>query len=142
MATKIQVRRDTAANWLSVNPVLASGEPGLETDTGVVKYGDGVSTWLDLPTPPSGDQHVMKAWSGNNWRYNSSSGGKSFIFKTAGHVRTNVRVTAGQSWDSSNGFTVRVSEHPKIIDSVKTAWDGWNDGYQRSEEHTSELQSH
>lgn len=46
---KIQVRRDTAANWTASNPVLAVGEPGLETDTGKVKYGDGVRNWNTLP---------------------------------------------------------------------------------------------
>ena len=44
----IQTRRDTAANWTSVNPVLAAGEPGLETDTGKVKYGDGTTAWTSL----------------------------------------------------------------------------------------------
>ena len=38
---RIQVRRDTASNWASVNPVLLQGEQGLETDTGKVKYGNG-----------------------------------------------------------------------------------------------------
>jgi hypothetical protein len=46
---KIQVRRDTAANWTASNPVLAAGEQGLETDTGKVKYGDGVRNWATLP---------------------------------------------------------------------------------------------
>lgn len=49
MATKIQLRRDTAANWTRNNPVLAVGEPGLETDTGIVKYGDGSTAWNSLP---------------------------------------------------------------------------------------------
>lgn len=44
----IQARRDTAANWTSVNPVLASGEAGYETDTGKMKYGNGSSTWTSL----------------------------------------------------------------------------------------------
>jgi hypothetical protein len=43
-----QVRRDTAANWTSANPVLASGEQGLETDTRLFKFGDGVTTWSAL----------------------------------------------------------------------------------------------
>jgi hypothetical protein len=45
MTTRIKLRRDTAANWTSSNPILAAGEPGLETDTGKVKYGDGVTRW-------------------------------------------------------------------------------------------------
>ena len=48
MATKIQLRRDTAANWSSLNPVLAQGEPGLELDTSNLKIGDGVKTWSQL----------------------------------------------------------------------------------------------
>lgn len=49
MASKIKIRRDTAANWNFVNPVLSAGEPGLELDTGNVKYGDGTSLWTNLP---------------------------------------------------------------------------------------------
>jgi hypothetical protein len=48
MTTTIKIRRDTAANWTATNPILASGEPGLETDTLAVKYGDGVTAWNDL----------------------------------------------------------------------------------------------
>jgi hypothetical protein len=52
MATKIQLRRDTAANWTSVNPVLAAGETGLEVDgsgtTTGTKVGDGVTAWVSL----------------------------------------------------------------------------------------------
>lgn len=47
--TQIQLRRDTAANWSSANPILASGEPAFETDTGVFKIGDGVTTYNTLP---------------------------------------------------------------------------------------------
>lgn len=45
---QIQVRRDTSANWTSTNPVLAAGEFGHETDTGLVKIGDGTSAWTAL----------------------------------------------------------------------------------------------
>jgi hypothetical protein len=48
MSTIIKIRRDTAANWETNNPVLEIGEPGLETDTRKVKYGNGVSTWNNL----------------------------------------------------------------------------------------------
>jgi hypothetical protein len=49
--TRIQLRRDTAATWTSNNPVLALGEPGLETDTDKVKYGDGSTAWASLGYP-------------------------------------------------------------------------------------------
>lgn len=51
MATEIrqiQVRRDTAANWTSENPTLASGEIGFETDTGKFKIGDGSTAWTAI----------------------------------------------------------------------------------------------
>lgn len=46
---KFQLRRDTAANWLATNPVLKAGEPGVETDTGQMKVGDGIRSWSQLP---------------------------------------------------------------------------------------------
>ena len=48
MAERIQIRRDTAANWTNVNPVLANGEMGWETDTGYIKVGDGTTAWNSL----------------------------------------------------------------------------------------------
>jgi major tropism determinant Mtd-like protein/baseplate protein BppL len=45
---KIQIRRDTAANWTAANPILASGEMGIETDTRKNKFGDGSSAWSSL----------------------------------------------------------------------------------------------
>jgi hypothetical protein len=49
MATRIQVRRDTAANWTtSGTTVLAAGEIGFETDTLLFKIGDGSQTWTNL----------------------------------------------------------------------------------------------
>lgn len=45
---QIQLRRDLSANWTTANPVLKSGEPGYETDTGKLKFGDGVNAWNSL----------------------------------------------------------------------------------------------
>lgn len=46
---RIRLRRGTASDWAAANPVLASGEPGVELDTGKQKVGDGVKAWADLP---------------------------------------------------------------------------------------------
>src|SRR5262245_33259196 len=48
MTVVIQLRRDTAAQWAVNNPVLAAGEPGLESDTGRIKFGDGTTAWTGL----------------------------------------------------------------------------------------------
>jgi hypothetical protein len=34
--------------WESTNPILASGQPGFEDDTGKLKIGDGTSRWSEL----------------------------------------------------------------------------------------------
>jgi hypothetical protein len=44
----IKLRRDVANTWTLGNPVLSAGEPGLETNTRLIKYGDGVTSWNDL----------------------------------------------------------------------------------------------
>lgn len=44
----IQVRRDTATNWTSLNPTLAAGEIGFESNTGLFKIGDGSTAWSSL----------------------------------------------------------------------------------------------
>lgn len=49
MANKIQLRRDTAANWTRINPILADGEPGLDITNNKIKMGDGTTEWTDLP---------------------------------------------------------------------------------------------
>ena len=44
----VQIRRDTAADWVAENPVLLEGEWAIETDTYSIKIGDGVTTWISL----------------------------------------------------------------------------------------------
>jgi hypothetical protein len=48
MATRMQQRRGTAAQWTAANPVLAAGEIGYETDTEQFRIGDGTSSWSNL----------------------------------------------------------------------------------------------
>lgn len=62
-------RRDTAANWTSANPTLASGEFGYETDTKKLKMGDGATAWSSLAyrideAPIDGQEYSRKdgAW--------------------------------------------------------------------------------
>ena len=49
MTYTIQLRRDDAADWTSVNPILHDGEFGWERDTGKFKIGDGATVWNSLP---------------------------------------------------------------------------------------------
>ncbi len=48
MAVRIQLRRDTEANWSSSNPTLRAGEIGIETDTLKFKVGTGNTPWNSI----------------------------------------------------------------------------------------------
>lgn len=47
--TTIKLRRDTSTNWTTVNPILAEGEVGIDTNNNYVKIGDGSTAWNSLP---------------------------------------------------------------------------------------------
>ena len=49
MANIIKPRRDTAANWASVNPTLAAGEIGYDSTNKQFKIGTGSTAWTSLP---------------------------------------------------------------------------------------------
>lgn len=63
MAVQIQIRRGLAANWTSVNPILADGEIGIETDTLQWKIGNGTDSWTALAyaSAPSDGVNILAA---------------------------------------------------------------------------------
>lgn len=54
------LRRGVLEQWESANPVLQAGEPGVATDCGLLKVGDGVTPWKDLE-PVNSDQYIVDA---------------------------------------------------------------------------------
>lgn len=46
--TRIILRRDLAANWVSAGTVLEEGEMGFEVDSRALKIGDGSTDWESL----------------------------------------------------------------------------------------------
>lgn len=48
MANRIQLRRDTTANWNNIDPVLADGEPGYDIVTNELRIGNGLNVWSEL----------------------------------------------------------------------------------------------
>lgn len=45
----LAMRSDLSTNWSLKNPTLAKGEAGYETDTSLLKIGDGSTNWANLP---------------------------------------------------------------------------------------------
>lgn len=74
VVTQFQFRRGTAAQWTSANPTLAAGEPGLETDTGKFKVGNGSTAWNSLAYVGAGTVTSVVAGTGLSGGTITSSG--------------------------------------------------------------------
>lgn len=60
--TVIKLRRGTASQWTTANPVLAAGEVGIETDTNKFKFGNGTANWAALSYVSSGSSGGAVEW--------------------------------------------------------------------------------
>ena len=84
MASLIKLRRGSAQQWIDANSsspiILAAGEPGLELDTGKVKYGNGIDDWSDLTysSEPLPDQ------TGNGGKFLTTDGNGILSWATMG----------------------------------------------------------
>ena len=99
MSVRLQVRRDSSANWTSNNPTLAEGEIGYETDTGKLKIGSGAS-WTSTQYFPSslefiGDVDIMTpsdndvlTWDSatSKWSSQASAGGATLAGEMIGNI--------------------------------------------------------
>lgn len=100
MATRMQQRRATAAQWTSVNPTLAPGEIGFETDTSKFKIGNGVNAWASL-------------------EYFSTISG----FATESYVDTavsNILDSAPETLDTLNELAAALNDDPAFFTNINT----------------------
>ena len=107
MADLIQIRRDTAANWTSANPVLAQGELGAETDTSKIKIGDGSTAWSSLA-------YLIDAGG-----YLTASSTNTLTNKT---IRDTVYSLTGTAFDATNGAvqTKTLAANTTFTDSLSS----------------------
>lgn len=105
MSVTIQLRRDTAANWTSSNPVLHQGEVGLETDTGKAKQGDGTTAWISLGYwGPSGNGGIVFA------RDHGATGSSQVLSDAAMTASSKTLTSASAPFTSASvGKTVNVT---------------------------------
>jgi hypothetical protein len=55
----IRLSKNTSVQWLSLNPILADKEIGVETDTRLFKVGDGINHWQNLAYVVSGYRNAL-----------------------------------------------------------------------------------
>ena len=106
MATRIQIRRDTATNWSSANTVLAQGEMALETDTGKLKVGNGTTAWgaLDYSLDPAGATGRVTGVDASNVSTKLFSPTANVVLEagTGATVVSNGNMTVNGSFDASD----------------------------------------
>jgi len=65
MPVSIRIRRDTLQAWELNDPVLFSGELGLDTTSKKIKVGDGFNEWTKLPYLNESDFDALRTEYGN-----------------------------------------------------------------------------
>jgi len=99
MTSRLQNRRDTAANWTTNNPTLAAGEIGYETDTAKFKIGTGSANWSTLGYTQNGTVTSIVAGTGLSGGTITTSGTIAIdtattVDKTTAQTLTNKTLTA------------------------------------------------
>ena len=109
MTSRLQQRRDTAANWTSNNPTLAAGEIGLETDTSKFKIGNGSTAWTSLAYAAAGTITSITAGTGLSGGTITGSGtiaiDSTVATLTGSQTLTNKTLTAPQITQAINAQT-------------------------------------
>lgn len=104
---EIQLRRDTAGDWSSVDPVLAQGEVGLVmvagVPTGEFKIGDGTAQWSDLPLFPHAAPQPI-----------SSQGGASYTVQMS-DVGTLIRGTRATAQTIVLPVDIPIGSHVEVV---------------------------
>lgn len=105
MANKIQIRRDTAANWTTANTVLSLGEPGYETDTKRRKTGDGTTAWTSLAYD---DAALLTKWKATT----AYLAGQAVLNPSGNKVTAKVDFTSGSTYSEANWNTRSTFHQP------------------------------
>lgn len=138
---EIKFKRGTSLALAALNPVLAAGEPCLETDTNKVKYGDGSTLWNDLPyaTPEINSidgTNLTPVPTGIPSGFNPSSiSGLSMWFESADNQSGAISKGRLAQWFNKTKTNIALQNQetlrPKVVNLIKNkqvpSFDGVND---------------
>lgn len=130
------IRRDTAANWTTINPVLRVGEPAIETDTRRIKYGNGVDNWNDLdyasvPMPAGGTMgQVLRKFSNNDFEFTWSSLTAGIVsFTPTGDVSATDVQSAIAELDNDKLTGSPINSGDALIPTLNSPWVNYGAGF-------------
>lgn len=112
--TTIKLRRGTATQWTTADPVLAAGEPGLTTDGGLLKFGDGTTPWSTLHDPvamtrrPDGSQVTIQKGASSylNWMVDGTGAGYGIHVTSAPNYAGSGLIGVGNDFGTGPGILV------------------------------------
>ena len=127
MAKRIQIRRDTAANWTAANPVLAQGEIGIELDglgtsTVLQKIGDGVTAWDSLPYQQSGGGGGVQSVTGDG--VGGTANNPVLSFPNASEVDNDSGVTGSSVKDALETLQQEIPNPNNLVNQFTTDTQG------------------
>lgn len=124
MGDTIKLKRGTASEWDSANPVLSLGEPGLEVDTNYIKFGDGVTAWDSLPYFKSAATRLLT--DGYNLGANAANG-DLFVYEGSADITVNLGTPSGmQAFSVVNLGTGKITFSGSFENSTKMVLAGGN----------------
>jgi hypothetical protein len=128
MAYRIQFRRDTTANWTSINPILLQGEFAYSLDTGFAKIGDGTSTWTQLTyfggTGPTGPAVAISGPTGSTLTSEATgigfTGGGISSITTVGDFVT-VSIGGGTAAQKTASYTIALTDSNGSVEMLSAS---------------------
>jgi hypothetical protein len=122
MATKIQLRRDTSANWTSISPILSAGEIGYETNTGKLKIGNGSSVWSALDYFETDLSEYLTASSASTTYLTEASASTNYATKTyADNAVAAIVDSAPSTLNTLNELAAALGDDANFASTVATS---------------------
>lgn len=112
----ITFRKGTSSQWAVSNPVLNSGEPGIDLTNNLLKIGDGTTSWSSLSGVNIGNSSFNTAVSGLLPVKNIVAGTGIFISSSAGTYTINSISSGG-----GGGVTINSYSNNRLLTSDGTS---------------------
>lgn len=131
--TRIILRNDTSDNWTKNNPVLASGEAGVESNSGKFKLGDGTTAWNNLPYAGGESLAAIAPVKVENGVVSLNIDGQTIQVNQQGQLACNLDEIGNDLTSKANIDLSNISEAGKQVIKDNAGGGGTVDAYTKAE---------